>query len=122
MHVARPMRPNRAILVALANAERPINRYELERDYTKLAKRTIYDWIRRMKILNWIIEKTEMRYGRLVKYYELTDLGLFRAARYACDPARETPVSMRGSADALATSTRNTRRRKFLVVGNRSNT
>lgn len=79
------MRPNRAILLAMASAEKPLNKYELEHNYTTLSKQTIYDWIFRMKILGWIVEKTETRHGRPIKYYALTDLGLFRAAKYASD-------------------------------------
>jgi len=83
------MKPNRTILLAMARAERPLNRNELKCKYTKLPKQTIYDWIRRMEHLGWIVEKTGTRSSRPTKRYELTELGLFQAAKYASDHGSE---------------------------------
>ncbi len=72
------MPPIGAILAAMARENKPLTRYQLQLKLPLLARQTIYDWIRRMKILGWVSEIKKQS----VKRYELTDLGLFRAAKY----------------------------------------
>jgi len=68
----------------MALAGRSLNKYELEKK-TKLGWDSIYDdWIPKMWAAKWIEidpEEYELRRGKTVEYYRLTDLGLCRAIK-----------------------------------------
>ncbi len=74
------MRPFAAMLKAFAEHPSPLNKYQLEKR-SKVPRQSIYVWTRRMERLGWIkLSRVETaRTGMLARYYELTDLGLYRA-------------------------------------------
>jgi len=86
----RRTRPLVAILKTMAMAREPLNKYELQKQ-AKAARQSVYDWVPRMERLGWIeVDRVERsRVGLPVKYYKLTDLGLFRAAGVAADMSED---------------------------------
>jgi len=96
--------PVAAILKAFAESAKPLNKYEVEKRASyksgkKLAHQSVHDWIPRMLTLGWIRRlQTEKSSGK-AKYYELTDLGFYRAGTTNPDMSEKMRKRLRGKWD-----------------------
>ena len=98
--MSKKVKPD-AMLVVLgvfARSKEPMNKYQI-RKKTDLGQQTVYDAVRRLKLLKWIEVESAKEWrvkGLTVEKYALTDLGWFRAAKAYPELTRRVKIILGG--------------------------